>query len=457
MALSSNRVLCIVATLLLSLVAAPAVAPAGGLLGRQRSVGGVVIDAQGLVSSASIEQKQELRNLMRVVLDAPRGELAEQTELRMISLKGLQQAIRDSQQTGEPLPDEIALLAGLQRVEYVFVDEENSDIILAGPAEPWQLREDGSVVGAVTGGATLRLDDLMVALQTVETARREGISCSIEPTAEGRRRLQQLLRRVTLRPGQNPAYLEPAMREAFGPQQIRLSGIPRDSRYARTLVAADYEMKRIAMALADSSVKNLPSYLQMARNAQHGSAQNPRWWMACNYDALSRTEDGLAWRLSGQGVKTLTEQDVVAEDGSVAGSGREDKLAARWAELMTEHFNELARNKSVFSDLRNAMDLTVVATLIAQEGLDQRAGLDLALLRNESGSLDQASFTAPQAVEPQCSFVRGRSGWVVTASGGVDINAFQVVQKQVTEPKVGQTRQAALAADSDNRRWWWNR
>ena len=31
------------------------------------------------------------------------------------------------------------------------------------------------------------------------------------------------------------------------------------------------------------------------------------------------------------------------------------------------------------------------------------------------------SYTVPKAVAPQCSFIRGRSGWVVTASGGVDI------------------------------------
>ncbi len=95
-------------------------------------------------------------------------------------------------------------MAGLQRIEYVFVDHENEDIVIAGPAEPWTVRDDGSVVGKVSGGSTMRLADLMVAFQSLESARREGISCSIEPTAEGRRRLQQFLRRVKLRPGQNP-------------------------------------------------------------------------------------------------------------------------------------------------------------------------------------------------------------------------------------------------------------
>ena len=98
-------------------------------------------------------------------------------------------------------------MAGLQRIEYVFVDKEKNDVIIAGPAEPWNVRPDGFVVGTVTGGATMRLSDLVVALRTVEIARQDPISCSIEPTAEGRLRLQKLLRRITLRPGQNPAGL----------------------------------------------------------------------------------------------------------------------------------------------------------------------------------------------------------------------------------------------------------
>ncbi len=39
------------------------------------------------------------------------------------------------------------------------------------------------------------------------------------------------------------------MREAFGPQLIKLTGVPSDSHFAQTLVAADYQMKRIGMGL----------------------------------------------------------------------------------------------------------------------------------------------------------------------------------------------------------------
>lgn len=428
----------------------------GGLNVGNRNVGGITIDASGVVRTATIDEKRELANLVEQSLDPIDADLRDATEMRMISLKGLQQAIAASHASGAMVPDEVEFLAGLQRVEYVFVDQDKNDIVIAGPAEPWKMREDGSVVGTISGGATMRLADLMVALQSVESARKAGITCSIEPTPEGRRRLQQYLRRVKLRPGQKPHVFEASMKEAFGPQMIFVDGVPNSTRYARTLVAADFEMKRVAMGLRESPVAGLPSYLEMARNSSQGASQNPRWWMACDYDSLSRSEDGLAWKLSGRGVKTMTEQDLVEADGSAKGSGRVDKLAQLWADKMTESFDELSQEIPVFSDLRNIMDMTVIATLIVQERLAQKAELDLAVLSGEADAIELAAYSAPKSVDPQCSFIQGRSGWVVTASGGVDINAFEIVQAQVTEPSVAESKTVAMAAATSDR-WWWNK
>jgi len=290
---------------------------------------------------------------------------------------------------------------------------------------------------------------LIVALRSVENARNGGISCSIEPTAEGRQRLNAFLSRIKLRPGQNPAVFEAGMKQAFGPQTVKLHGVPPTSRYACTLVAADYQMKRLAMALVDSPVRGLPSYLQMSRNASHAGNQNPRWWMQCNYDSLTRDKAGVVWKLDGQGVKTLTEQDQIAADGSAVASGQTDKVAAKWADAMTEHFSEIAQSMPIFGDLQSLMDLTVVSTLIVQEGLEARSGLDLAVLRDDQ-VLSPIAFEPPQQIAPECSFIKGRRGWVVTASGGVSINAFEVVADQQVDEGL------AMNAGGQGDAWWWN-
>lgn len=442
------------ATALMFLAMSPAV-HAGIGLGQGQAVGGVMIDPQGNVRAATVTEKKEMAEVIRAAINKPTGGLAQATEKRVISLAKLQKALRQASQTGGHVDQETAFLAGLQRIEYVVVDKENQDLLLVGPAEPWQLKADGSVVGKESGGSVLRLDDLLTAFQSVEKARQDGgIRCSIEPTTEGRMRLRSFLKNIKLRPGQNPAFLEAGMREAFGAQMISLAGVPTTSRFARTLVAADFEMKRIAMALTDSPVNGLPSYLEMARNKRQSASQSPRWWMACDYDPIARDVDGRVWKISGQGVKTMTEEDIVAADGSVDSDGRQDPLALKWAETMTAKYEELSKQQTIFRDLRNVMDLSVVATLITQEQLDLASGIDLSVLRGNDSPIETASYDLPQSLSPQCSFIHGRAGWTVTASGGVNINAFGIVENQVEAP--GLQTLVVTRDDAADDRWWWD-
>lgn len=450
------------AAVALVLIAAPAVRSVAGLTGgiRNGAVGGVMIAPSGSVRTATKAERREMAAIIADHVDEIRGDLAMPAQTRVLSLSGLTAAINDVSMGKTPLSDELIYLAGLQRIDYVLVDRENNDVCIAGPAEPWRVAEDGSVVGQTSGQSPIRLIDLMMAFASVEDARDGGISCSIEPTAEGRRKLQTMLRGVKLRPGQNPSSLEPAMRQAFGPQMILVDGVPNDSRMARTMVAADFEMKRIAMGLAPSPVDEVPSYLQMARNAKHGASQNPRWWLTCDYDAIARDEDRTTWRLSGSSdtnrrVKTMTDLDMVHRDGSVAAGGQSDVLAQAWADKMTEYYESMSVAIPVLADLENIMDVTVAATLITQENLAGDVGMDLSTLSNPSGSLEPVSYPTPESVDPQCSFIRGRAGWVVTASGGIDISGFEVVENQQIDPSLSETA-AGLLTKTNQSRWWWD-
>jgi len=42
--------------------------------------------------------------------------------------------------------------------------------VLAGPGEGWKVADDGNVVGVTTGRPVLRLEDLLIALRSVENA-----------------------------------------------------------------------------------------------------------------------------------------------------------------------------------------------------------------------------------------------------------------------------------------------
>lgn len=415
-------------------------------------VGGVSVDAEGAVRSASTQDRSGLLKSMRESIAAPTGELADKTQLRMVSLVKLQQEIARAMAADEPVDEEVLYLAGLQRIEYIFVYPENGDIVLAGPAEPWRVREDATVVGQSSGRPVLQLEDLITALRNTEVTRNQVMSVSIDPTPEGEMRLNRLLSQLRTGPGFDPRRVEPAMREAFGPQMVKLAGVATDSRMAQTLLAADYRMKRLAMNLEDSPVSGMPSYMEMIRNGGTQRGAQPRWWMACDYDAILHSDDRLAWKLTGQGVKAMTEDELVDANGVRRQTGQANQQAQRWADQFTEKFDELCTYNAAFGDLRNVMDLNIVATVIEAHELESVAGCDFGLLRGDA--LETPSWKVPKTISPECSFVRGRAGWTVSASGGVEVNPWKVVSQQTrTDRSVASVRAKAQPSGD---RWWWD-
>ena len=103
-------------------------------------------------------------------------ELNGKTELRKVSLKGLEAAIDEAIKTGKPLADNVRFLGGLQQIKYIFVYPEEKDIVLAGPGEGWKIDDRGNIVGVTTGRPVMLLDDLLVALRTAGRRRRRGAS-----------------------------------------------------------------------------------------------------------------------------------------------------------------------------------------------------------------------------------------------------------------------------------------
>lgn len=417
------------------------------------NVGGVKIDAKGVIQNTSVEDRAKLIDFLKRTTKAPEGELGKSTEIRMISLKGLEAAIREAKvKELAELPPEIQYLAGLQRIQYIFLYPEKNDVVIAGPAEGWEFNDQGVMVGKTSRRPVLHLSDLMTSLQTARSAGEgQGISVSIDPTAEGRQRYSQFMRQVR---GLSPQVLAGA-REAMGPQQITLTGVPTNSRYARILVAADYQMKRLAMDLREAPVGNLPSFLDLMQKRRSSVAANvmPRWWLACSYEPIGKSGDGLAFEIKGQGVKAMTEDELVTAEGEVIGTGRKNPIAEQWANQMTSKYDELSVAESIFGELRNIMDMSVVGALIEREQMLRKVNLELPVLTGQV-ELSTPEWPTPRAVDTQCSFMKIGRNTVVTASGGVLVDSWGVADKQEESPMVGLVRTQADAKGMS--RWWWN-
>lgn len=447
------QIVCLVVmTLALAFAAWEAWALCGGGGRGRMSVGGISINADGVLSNAEIDANNDLRQArMRAVREAP-GDLNQPSELRKVSLRKLEEAIAEQQKSGKPLPIEMRLLAGLQHIRYVFVYPEQNDIVLAGFGEGWKVDTKGNVVGSTTGWPVLLLDDLLVALRSARRGNAGSITCSIDPTPEGLKRLREYV--GGLKAIGDPAVTIRTIEQLLGPQMITIGGVPESSHFARVLVAADYRMKRLGMNFDEAPVTGLPSYLDMLTATGRGMQNmTPRWWLVPNYEPMLTDGEGLAWELRGSSVKTMTEDTFLGADGAKPQTGKTSTIAQRWADLMTKKYPELAVKEPIFAELRNCMDLAVVAALVSKERLLVKAGHSLPLLL-DAGQVPADEFDVPKRVDSRASTIKKGTNWIISASGGVEIQPGQWLDGAQKDANLTGIRGEAAAKAS--KAWWWN-
>jgi hypothetical protein len=235
---------------------------------------------------------------------------------------------------------------------------------------------------------------------------------------------------------------------------VSIQGIPADSHFARVIIAADYQMKRLAMNFDPSPVKGLPSFLQMMKTG--GNAPKnllPRWWLEPNYESLLVSPDELAFEIRGASVKAMTEEDFVAANGSRKRSGRASPLARKWADNMTAHYDELAGKNAVFGQLRNCIDLAVVSALIVKDRLAEKAHYSMSVFLHDD-QLVTEKFNQPKQIATQASVVQKGTSWLISASGGVQMYCWQLAEKAEPSPDLAPAREKSMLPPDG--RWWWN-
>ena len=420
--------------------------------GYQQAVGGISILSNGLIENAGVDKLAKFKaEVLRVVKNAP-ADINAPASLRKVSLRGLEAAIDQSLKTGKALPDEVLLLAGLQDIRYVFVYPEQKDIVLVGFGEGWRVDAQGNIVGVTTRKPVLLLDDLVTALRTAESSARTGISCSIDPTAEGIQQFRNYVANLQIM--NNRQAITAGMEKALGRQNITFTGVPATSHFAAVLLAADYRMKRLAMDFETSPIRGLPSFLQMYKATGVGmDNMMPRWWLEPKYESVLRSPDGMAWELNGASAKCMTEEDFATANGQREHVGKASAVAQKWADNMTPHYDELAVAVPVFGELRNCMQLALVGALVAHERMADKAGCPLPGLMQQS-ILKTVSMPAPTQVDSSVSMLQKGTNWIISASGGVNISPGQIAGKARESSAPAEAR--VKARSSGNTAWYWN-
>ncbi len=422
--------------------------------------GGVKVDAAGVVSTRFATSRAHLLAHKKAKALAKKhlaGDINRQSPLRKISLVQLERACARFEGKKTPAPLDIQFLAGLQRIDYLFVDPEGKDLVIAGPAEGFAPNAEGRVVGVTTGRPPLRIDDLMVALRTINSTRDLGVS--IDPVPDRLEQARRYLQR------NSSAASVSAIRRRFkqlakilGPQAIRVWGVPPDSHFAQAMVDADVQMKYIALGLQRPKVAGLRSHLSLIK-PQGNSMQ--RWWATPLYEAIYTTDDRLAFQLTGQRAQILSQEELHGAGGRRIDAATTRVTTRQFARIFTDKFSQLAKQSPVFAELQNLIDLSILAALLRKERLPQRVGWAMTFFL----AADRAKV-AKGSIPKQISSIyntRNVRGRVVLGlvSGGVVLRPQQAINRIPTkisdDDQFDQRRLKALKTTPPRQHpWWWD-
>jgi hypothetical protein len=323
------------------------------------------------------------------------------------------------------------------------------------------MNQEGRIVATDTGQPVVRLDDLLVVFRRGLTSSENFFGCSINPRQEALAKTQAYLdasNQRPLQPGQRKEWLD-TLRDTLGKQDIEIFGVDPASRVAGVLVEADYHMKLIGMGLVDG-VDGVESYLDSitVKNGEAPPAMSVlRWWFALNYETVRGTPKGDAFELVGQGVRVLSENEMLAEQGKRVHTGQSDPLNRQFAERFTQHFAALAEKYPVYGDLRNIFDLSMAVAVIQSEHLAERAKWTPSLVANAE-KLVLPKQAVPRQVETVINHrVINRRHVVAGVSGGVMVaprDALKTDRAADVAGKLAETRGPA-AVDAPTA-WWWD-
>lgn len=421
--------------------------------------GGVIVDAQGVLQKRVFPDQggQLLRERVSAAKASLGRELTAYSKLRKVSINRLERLIMEHNGVvTEPMKH----LAGLQRVKYVFYYPDTKDIVLAGPAEGWVSDSSGRVIGMTTGRPVVQLQDLVVALRSFRPGSAKGpaITCSIDPTKEGLAAMQQFLRQAGgYATYQSTQPIVDGLRTSLGYQTISISGVSPKTNMARVLVEADYRMKLIGIGLERPPVK-LVSFMQQVNPAQVSRNALFRWYFVPDYQCVRTTDDGMAMELVGDGVKLIGEDELVSSGGDRQSAGQQSKASAAFAQSFTQKYAQLAERSPVYAELRNVIDLCVVAAFLQQGDYYGKAGWSLPFFGSEQ-SFPVEVHNAPRQVESAVAAYWKGNRLTTPIGGGVRIEASHALSKEnrLRDEKgaVAKARQE-IKLDLAKDQWWWD-
>lgn len=411
---------------------------------------GVYVDPQGQMRQVKIDDAVA-QEIHQVHPQGPQSAWLTESKMRVVSLRRLDDALAMLPPNRSGLSQELHMLAGLSRIDFVKIDAAHEDLLLAGPAHT-------GIQPNRSGPPGFYLADLML-LANLVSSHTPPLGCSIDPTDTGIMAAQQLIEAAgaSKRLSSNPQKFTDQMQEKIGPHNVSIFGMPANSPTALALVIADEHMKQIGFGNATTSVPIKTYFDHLDRQSKVPQQSLIRWWFAYANEPVLSNDLGNFFRLPPQCVALMSEQQWVSQLGRKA-TGVNDPCADAFATEMTAKLGELRLAHPAYARMCCIFE-TALALQLALESSGQAS-----LQAWFPNLVQNGRFTSHEP--PAVKTVSGLSAWhrlsngtvVAVVSGGVSIDARHPASRSRWQPtELGTNITIESTGEStDPRRWWWD-
>nr|VFK32295.1 MAG: Protein of unknown function (DUF1598) [Candidatus Kentron sp. MB]VFK35280.1 MAG: Protein of unknown function (DUF1598) [Candidatus Kentron sp. MB]VFK77179.1 MAG: Protein of unknown function (DUF1598) [Candidatus Kentron sp. MB] len=308
--------------------------------------------------------------------------------IHTVSLRVLQERLRDCE-PAKACSSELLQFSGITRLMGYVLDHNNQDIVLFGQKQ--------------VGLPPLHVEHFVTALRNawMRYAPLRGNvyqysypGCSIDPNPSTFRKLSRIGRRI--RQGSNSRQVDAQLAQweqvCKEPQRVRVMGVPFHSDFARIMVEADYDMKRLADGIDKPDIPGLMSLMDSKMAAAKDAAihERPiaisvggmnRFWFYPGEQRYEEDEDIVL--ITDSPVRLLTEESYLGNTGKYVSGNRVDPHARHFAEGVSLLYGELAIHRPIYRELENLFRFFALAQIMRAKAVDRTVGLELNYLLEE--------------------------------------------------------------------------
>lgn len=439
--------------------------------------GGIFIDAKGVVHrclsrpglldsiegdfSAKVAAKSNSESLDS--LGAFSSGWTKDSSLRFVSLRGLFANLRSRADAGRMLDLEVATLAGLHRIDFILLDQENDDVVLAGPAGGGIVKRDGELVSQSSGTSPVLLADVISTGQAFVGSRQQAVVCSLDPSPEGLARVHALLNKAdsaaTLL--RNPKQGAATLSRTLGGHRVSLKGLSPSSPTALALLEADIHMKRLGLGL-ETAKDILESYPKLAeKSATQPDQQLVRWWFTPDYPEILTNERKSVFSLPDRRLRLQSEKQWMDANGDRVLGAERDESADRFATDFSKQMAEIQKAYPLYGRLGHIFD-TAVAWKLASENCSWLSSDFIPELNAQR--LEEVAGVTPKEVASTAAMGTWKKGgksyrWLMV-SGGVDLDLRKV--DIASRLKVSPSSETLKLEENERPAgrfrdyWWWD-